>query len=74
MFAFHEIIILHVIRPIFLFQDAIKTYHEAIDRRPSHYSPQSLFNMLGKQRKNTRHEFHENLSFRHVLFHENLLF
>ena len=32
----------------FLSQDAIEVYKKAIARRPSHYAPQSLYNMLGE--------------------------
>ena len=33
---------------LLLFQEAIDVYQKAIHRRPSHYEPQSLFNMLGE--------------------------
>ena len=29
-------------------QEAIEVYKEAIEKRPSHYAPQSLYNMLGR--------------------------
>jgi len=31
-----------------MFQEAIETYEEAVAKRPSHYAPQSLYNMLGE--------------------------
>ena len=32
----------------FLIQEAVEVYKAAIIRRPSHYAPQSLYNMLGE--------------------------
>ncbi|XP_050390275.1 protein O-mannosyl-transferase TMTC2 [Patella vulgata] len=29
-------------------KEAVDTYHEALKRRPNHYAPQSLYNMLGE--------------------------
>ena len=37
-----------IISDIFSLQEALKVFLEAIDRRPEHYAPQSLYNMLGK--------------------------
>jgi len=31
-----------------MFQEAIEIYEEAVAKRPSHYAPQSLYNMLGE--------------------------
>ena len=29
------------------YQEALETYKEALKRRPSHYAPQSIYNMMG---------------------------
>lgn len=35
------------------YQEAIDTYKEALKRRPSHYAPQSIYNMMGMYHKNS---------------------
>ena len=35
-------------QPSCLLQEAVEVYLKAIEKRPSHYQPQSIYNMLGE--------------------------